>query len=933
MMLEEIAARAHQQILSNGGCTINLQGAEPTSGYAFSPYPELERVLPSSGLSPQFILQYLKDNEHALAQPGNHLGAWNDQQSGNVFLDVSHIGPPTKDTIDEAKKANQIAVFDLANANEIPTGVKRDVSITSAWDESAFKTAIRWNITPDQRALNRYHDRKQMMKENLQVRTADELANIWDNAFKLGVAPQAVHINHAYGPEGHRSWHSAGPTDAHQSWPAYSPNLNHALRTFGDEWMNKWHQDYQATKRKQFIDNPDTMSHEYEDWTDWYAQHAPQHFDPHTVARTSAWGDKGQGADSWEDMFDDEDYDEGAWMPGHYPYLIHPEGVYFGMKGDSHPYMGPGEISRGYMDAKTGPTPEEFGEHYDNARQAWWEMRSPEYREWDRGRDAEFKRQREEWMAQNPGAGKHQYLLRNKWRDHTENHGPREEMEAEGYGPWRTLAPMPWSHPFPPEDWQHNVPKPQPPWRLNSKTAADHALTGEPMDEPDGGWDLWGGKGERDVLTGDCPYCKSPNTGSKIVNPLNSPDPYTRNQAKLKPELYKPWVTNNCHDCFATWSKPNPTVPDALPEPLTMMDTEPGSMTFPKHWAGWDWEAEPSEFAFPERPKFETTPEDHQASLLAGYRVIPHEPPEWQLRYSAVDPNWMQEWIAKNGPYLTHSTKPYLVPLIQRDGLLPHDTEGIGSKYSDELVPRANHVYLRHPYRIPNDGRAICVDMRKLDWNRINADEDHFVDFRSADKFGLPLAFARYGEDGTWVEDRQGRKYKHFGDYADQHKLNGPDHTAHSLNGGTAAVEGGIDPACFVTPQQMEADLRENWPHVLSNQQYNMGIVQTKVPYEQHQPALSQSPVSYPREGSSRPNLTNPWLSEWHVQSAWIPPEGFGVLGPQYPEEYDLMVHKPSRLKECPECHWLGKWSDSCPRCGFNELSVDPERLGNWSWT
>jgi hypothetical protein len=57
-MLEDIAARAHQMILSNGGVTIDLQGHEPKEGYAFSPFPELERVLPAN-VTPQVIAQYL----------------------------------------------------------------------------------------------------------------------------------------------------------------------------------------------------------------------------------------------------------------------------------------------------------------------------------------------------------------------------------------------------------------------------------------------------------------------------------------------------------------------------------------------------------------------------------------------------------------------------------------------------------------------------------------------------------------------------------------------------------------------------------------------------------------------------------------------------------------------------------------------------------
>jgi hypothetical protein len=123
MMLEDLAYHAYDRLMRNGGITVNMQGVEPTEGYAYSPYPELERALPQAAVTPQVIAQYLDDNQRALSMPGNFLGAWLDTQSGNVFLDISHVGPPTPDTIADAKKQKQIALFDLANAQEIPTGV------------------------------------------------------------------------------------------------------------------------------------------------------------------------------------------------------------------------------------------------------------------------------------------------------------------------------------------------------------------------------------------------------------------------------------------------------------------------------------------------------------------------------------------------------------------------------------------------------------------------------------------------------------------------------------------------------------------------------------------------------------------------------------------------------------------------------------------
>jgi hypothetical protein len=140
----DIAQHAYQRVLDDGGVTINLQGHEPQEGYAYSPYPELERILPSQLLNPQAVHSYLRDREDALAQPGHHLGLWHDQDTGNVFMDVSVVGPAHEDTVSEASKAKQKAVWDIKNQIEIPTGANiNDRLVTSAADHQAVLDANR----------------------------------------------------------------------------------------------------------------------------------------------------------------------------------------------------------------------------------------------------------------------------------------------------------------------------------------------------------------------------------------------------------------------------------------------------------------------------------------------------------------------------------------------------------------------------------------------------------------------------------------------------------------------------------------------------------------------------------------------------------------------------------------------------------------------
>jgi hypothetical protein len=136
-MLEDIAHRAYQQFKEAGGITVDLQGHEPTTGYAYGGYVELEKVLPEQAVTPDSILQYMQDNERALAMPGHYLGIWHDAQTGNVFIDVSIVAPPGDDALKDAKDRGQIAVWNIDAGVEIPTGASLDRNITSAVDHQA----------------------------------------------------------------------------------------------------------------------------------------------------------------------------------------------------------------------------------------------------------------------------------------------------------------------------------------------------------------------------------------------------------------------------------------------------------------------------------------------------------------------------------------------------------------------------------------------------------------------------------------------------------------------------------------------------------------------------------------------------------------------------------------------------------------------------
>ena len=109
---------AYDATKAHGGVTIGLNGVQPTTGFAFSPYHEAEFVVPAAEFSTDTVDQYVGAHMDQLSAPNNYLGVWKD--GNEIYLDVSQVHEDRETAMKAAEQANQQAIFDLTNFQEIP---------------------------------------------------------------------------------------------------------------------------------------------------------------------------------------------------------------------------------------------------------------------------------------------------------------------------------------------------------------------------------------------------------------------------------------------------------------------------------------------------------------------------------------------------------------------------------------------------------------------------------------------------------------------------------------------------------------------------------------------------------------------------------------------------------------------------------------------
>lgn len=109
-----------------GGLSINMvSGVKPTTGFMVAKPPEFSRIVESADFfdkvkGRKILSDYMKANKKDLASGKNFLGTWLNE--GKVYLDVSENILDKATAVRLGQERNQLAIYDVAGNDEIPTG-------------------------------------------------------------------------------------------------------------------------------------------------------------------------------------------------------------------------------------------------------------------------------------------------------------------------------------------------------------------------------------------------------------------------------------------------------------------------------------------------------------------------------------------------------------------------------------------------------------------------------------------------------------------------------------------------------------------------------------------------------------------------------------------------------------------------------------------
>ena len=115
----KLPSKQMNQVLStiarNGGISYHVPSrSQLVSGYAVSPYPMAEQIIPANELTASDVASYIADHAGLLSEPNHCLGVWIDGDL--TYLDVSIIVADADTARRVALDHDQLAFFHLDTA-------------------------------------------------------------------------------------------------------------------------------------------------------------------------------------------------------------------------------------------------------------------------------------------------------------------------------------------------------------------------------------------------------------------------------------------------------------------------------------------------------------------------------------------------------------------------------------------------------------------------------------------------------------------------------------------------------------------------------------------------------------------------------------------------------------------------------------------------
>lgn len=116
-----------EDAIERGGFTYNpvrlKNRAAPRRGYALSIRKDTEKAFDATIAREQLkgqIKEYVKKHRDLIKAKGNYLGGWYDTQTKKIYIDISQVIRDKKEAVAAAKRAKQLAIYDLGNKETLP---------------------------------------------------------------------------------------------------------------------------------------------------------------------------------------------------------------------------------------------------------------------------------------------------------------------------------------------------------------------------------------------------------------------------------------------------------------------------------------------------------------------------------------------------------------------------------------------------------------------------------------------------------------------------------------------------------------------------------------------------------------------------------------------------------------------------------------------